>query len=87
MLKINKHCYWLNLVGFDFIALPTLKMHGQTQIKSNRHCIPTTFFLPSVSADKEPNLPGRKSGKMQEMSVLSYGTENPSSLNPVTAVM
>jgi hypothetical protein len=23
----------LHLVGFDFIALPTLKMHGQTQIK------------------------------------------------------
>jgi hypothetical protein len=24
----------LHLVGFDFIELPTLKMHGQTQIKS-----------------------------------------------------
>jgi hypothetical protein len=23
----------LHLVGLDFIALPTLKMHGQTQIK------------------------------------------------------
>jgi hypothetical protein len=23
----------LHLVGFDFIELPTLKMHGQTQIK------------------------------------------------------
>jgi hypothetical protein len=32
-LKINKHCYLLHLVGLDFITLPTLKMHGQTQIK------------------------------------------------------
>jgi hypothetical protein len=27
----------LHLVGFDFIALPTLKMHGQTQIKKKGH--------------------------------------------------
>jgi hypothetical protein len=28
-------CAWCEgyLVGFDFITLPTLKMHGQTQIK------------------------------------------------------
>jgi hypothetical protein len=34
ILKINKHCYLLHLVGLDFIALPKLKMHGQTQIKN-----------------------------------------------------
>jgi hypothetical protein len=33
ILKINKYCYLLHLVGLDFITLPTLKMHGQTQIK------------------------------------------------------
>jgi hypothetical protein len=33
ILKINKCCYLLYLVGLDFITLPTLKMHGQTQIK------------------------------------------------------
>jgi hypothetical protein len=31
ILKINKYCYLLHLVGLDFITLPTLKMHGQTQ--------------------------------------------------------
>jgi hypothetical protein len=35
ILKFNKYCYLLHLVGFDFITLPTLKMHGQTQIKWN----------------------------------------------------
>jgi hypothetical protein len=34
ILKIHKHCYLSHLVGLDFITLPTLKMHGQTQIKS-----------------------------------------------------
>jgi hypothetical protein len=34
ILKINKHCYLSHLVGLDFITLPTLKMHGQTQIKN-----------------------------------------------------
>jgi hypothetical protein len=33
ILKINKYCYLLHLVGLDFITLPTLKMHGQTKIK------------------------------------------------------
>jgi hypothetical protein len=33
IFKINKHCYFVALVGFDFIELSTLKMHGQTQIK------------------------------------------------------
>jgi hypothetical protein len=33
ILKINKYCYFLHLVGLDFITLRTLKMHGQTQIK------------------------------------------------------
>jgi hypothetical protein len=32
---LPSHCYLLHLVGFDFIALPTLKMHGQTKIKSS----------------------------------------------------
>jgi hypothetical protein len=31
--QINKYCYLLHPVGLDFITLPTLKMHGQTQIK------------------------------------------------------
>jgi hypothetical protein len=34
ILKINKNCYLLHPVGLDFITLPTLKMHGQTQIKN-----------------------------------------------------
>jgi hypothetical protein len=34
MLKINKYCYLLLLVGLDFITWPTLKMRGQTQIKN-----------------------------------------------------
>jgi hypothetical protein len=34
ILKTNKYCYLLHLVGLDFITLPTLKMHGQTQIKN-----------------------------------------------------
>jgi hypothetical protein len=34
ILKKNKYYYLLHLVGLDFITLPTLKMHGQTQIKS-----------------------------------------------------
>jgi hypothetical protein len=33
ILKINKYCYFLHLVGLDFITLSTLKMHGQTQIR------------------------------------------------------
>jgi hypothetical protein len=33
ILKINKYCYLLHLVGLGFITLLTLKMHGQTQIK------------------------------------------------------
>jgi hypothetical protein len=33
ILKINKYCYLLHLVGLDFITVPTLKMHGQTQIR------------------------------------------------------
>jgi hypothetical protein len=33
ILKINKYCYLLNLVGLDFITLRTLKMHGQIQVK------------------------------------------------------
>jgi hypothetical protein len=33
ILKIKKYCYLLHLVGVGFITLPTLKMHGQTQIK------------------------------------------------------
>jgi hypothetical protein len=37
ILKINKHCYLSHLVGLDFITLPTLKMHGQTQIKFTEH--------------------------------------------------
>jgi hypothetical protein len=36
ILKINKYCYLLHLVGLNFITLPTLKMHGQTQIKSQK---------------------------------------------------
>jgi hypothetical protein len=33
ILKINKYSYLLHPVGLDFITLPTVKMHGQTQIK------------------------------------------------------
>jgi hypothetical protein len=33
ILKSNTYYYLSHLVGFDFITLPTLKMHGQTQIK------------------------------------------------------
>jgi hypothetical protein len=33
ILKINKYCSLLHIVGLGFITLPTLKMHGQTQIK------------------------------------------------------
>jgi hypothetical protein len=32
IFKINKYYYLLRLIGLDFIALPTLKMHGQTHI-------------------------------------------------------
>jgi hypothetical protein len=32
ILKINKHCYLSHLVGLDFITMPTLKLHGKTQI-------------------------------------------------------
>jgi hypothetical protein len=35
ILKINKYCYLLQLVDLDFITLPTLTMHGQTQIRFN----------------------------------------------------
>jgi hypothetical protein len=30
-------CYLLHPVGLEFITLPTLKMHGQTQIKSRNY--------------------------------------------------
>jgi hypothetical protein len=33
LLKVNKYCYLLHLVGLDFITLPILKMNVQTQIK------------------------------------------------------
>jgi hypothetical protein len=36
-LEINKYCYLLHPVGLDFITLPTLKMHGQTQIKVKKY--------------------------------------------------
>jgi hypothetical protein len=32
ILEINKYRYLLHLVGFFYITLPTLMMHGQTQI-------------------------------------------------------
>jgi hypothetical protein len=38
-LKINKYCYLLHPVGLGFITLPTLKMHGQTQIRFFYVCI------------------------------------------------
>jgi hypothetical protein len=41
-LKINKYCSLLHLVGLDFITLPTLKMHCQTQIKSSEYFLKKT---------------------------------------------
>jgi hypothetical protein len=45
ILKINKYCCLLHLVGLDFITLPTLKMHGQTQIKK---CSYTVYYCVSL---------------------------------------
>jgi hypothetical protein len=46
MLKIDKYCYLLHLVGLDFIILPTLKMDFQTQIKLN-HLLSRYFYVKS----------------------------------------
>jgi hypothetical protein len=51
-LKINKHCYLLHLVGLDFITLPTLKMHGQTQIKKTCHLFVVGAELKTRQAGK-----------------------------------
>jgi hypothetical protein len=44
ILKINKYCYLLHLVGLDFITLPSVKMHGQTQIKCEFNAHPLLRF-------------------------------------------
>jgi hypothetical protein len=45
ILKINKYCYLLHLVGLDFITLPALNVHGQTQIKFSKAFFPTFRFF------------------------------------------
>jgi hypothetical protein len=53
MLKINKYCYLLRLVGLDFITLPTLKMHCQTHIKFVSFRIQNFPKRPLVAARSE----------------------------------